>query len=481
MATIVTNEILWHNSQTLETQIWFMDGLRRDSRATVFGENNEEAFVGPPFHIVGTGDFNRDGVADILWYNTETGESQIWFMDGRRIGNRGTVLDENGTIITVGPPFRIAATGDFNRDGVTDVLWYNSETGKMQIWLMDNNRIAGRVPVLGQNGEEVAIGPPFSIKAAGDFNRDGFADIVWHNSESGETQLWFMDGNRLASPQTVLDENGQFIAVFAPFGIEGTADFDTDGAADILWYNAENGLMQVWLMDGNRIKSRVPVLGDDAQPISIAPPFHIVGSGAARVMREVAVRYLGFHCFGETDEFSGSDEPYFTFGVVPTDARRGGAPQTRVYEDVDAGNTRADLIELYHGLPLGAAISVTLSEHDEGNPEEYRENVGRAVERSSDRVIEGLAHIPIFGVPLAVLGEVAAIVALPAITDAVNDLLGTGDDIIGTVGLVLSPEDMVRLSRSGRQDFFGIKAHLETPLISGDGSSYKAYFDVVEA
>jgi hypothetical protein len=47
-------EIIWHNSSTNETQIWFMDRHRLTGRATVLGEDGRPAFVGPPWSIVGT-------------------------------------------------------------------------------------------------------------------------------------------------------------------------------------------------------------------------------------------------------------------------------------------------------------------------------------------------------------------------------------------------------------------------------------------
>ena len=47
--------ILWHNSESNESQIWFMnaggDGITR--RATVVDEHNNNIFVGPPWSIVG--------------------------------------------------------------------------------------------------------------------------------------------------------------------------------------------------------------------------------------------------------------------------------------------------------------------------------------------------------------------------------------------------------------------------------------------
>jgi hypothetical protein len=234
-------------------------------------------------------------------------------------------------------------------------------------------------------------------------------------------------------------------------------------------------------MDGHKIASRATVLGEDGKATFIGPPFSIVGSGVALEMPEIALRYVGFHCFGETNEWSASDEPYFYFGVLPTLVELKKTERTLIYNGVDAGESRGDLKELYRGLPLGGAISISLFEHDEDDPEKYRENVDKAVDAAAEKVVAGLAEVPVVGAPLAVLAHIAFIVTGPAITDFINNALGTEDDFIGSVVLALSPEDMQRLARAELQDFHGIKARLESPLISGDGSSYKAYFDVVEA
>lgn len=108
--------ILWHNSSTNETQIWFMEGARVVGRATVLGEDGSPAFVGPPFSIVGIGDFRgMHGNADILWHNSSTDETQIWFIDGLdgKVISRATVLGEDGSAAFVGPPFSVVGVGDF--------------------------------------------------------------------------------------------------------------------------------------------------------------------------------------------------------------------------------------------------------------------------------------------------------------------------------------------------------------------------------
>jgi hypothetical protein len=49
----------------------------------------------------------------------------------------GTVLSSTGNLGSVFPPWSIAGVGDFNGDGKADILWRNSSTGQVEIWLMN--------------------------------------------------------------------------------------------------------------------------------------------------------------------------------------------------------------------------------------------------------------------------------------------------------------------------------------------------------
>jgi hypothetical protein len=193
---------------------------------------------------------------------------------------------------------------------------------------------------------------------------------------------------------------------------------------------------------------------------------------------KIAVRYTGLMCFGETDSdaLSNSDEPYMIFGVVPTAPGPASALRTGIYEDVDGGEALGDLIELYRGLPYGLLLSVVLMEHDFDDPDKYRDEVKAGVDGASQLVTAAVGTF--LGPLLGAAAGVGLYKAEPYLVDQINGALGTADDFIGQVSLVITPKDMVRLTRAEHQNFHGVLWQLDSPLISGEGASYKAYFDI---
>ncbi|WP_457099409.1 LGFP repeat-containing protein [Microbacterium sp. P5_E9] len=197
-------------------------------------------------------------------------------------------------------------------------------------------------------------------------------------------------------------------------------------------------------------------------------------------LNQVLVHYTGLVCFGETDWDMGSDadEPYAIFGVLsPTG---GVAISTRVYDDVDGGESRPDLIELFRGKPGGLAISTRVMEHDEGDPNKYLGEVKTGVGIAATAITAAVTLIPVVGPILGVAVGTGLAAAKDSIAQAVSDAFGFGDDTIGDSTITLSAKQMVVLSaRTGNTGYKGIGFKAESGLIRGDGASYKTYFGLV--
>jgi hypothetical protein len=79
-----------------------------------------------------TGDFNGNGKADILFQKAGTGQVKIWEMDGTTLAHSSTV---GSTSVNSG--WTAIGTGDFNGDSKSDIIFQNTGTGQVKIWLMN--------------------------------------------------------------------------------------------------------------------------------------------------------------------------------------------------------------------------------------------------------------------------------------------------------------------------------------------------------
>ena len=78
-------------------------------------------------------------------------------------------------------------------------------------------------------------------------NNDGIADLIWENSNSGKVVAWFMDSNGTTESQVELLDKSKW-------EIKEITDMDNDGIADLIWQNSNTGHVIVWLMDINGTK-----------------------------------------------------------------------------------------------------------------------------------------------------------------------------------------------------------------------------------
>jgi VCBS repeat protein len=129
----------------------------------------------------------------------------------------------------------VKGVGDFDGDGADDVLW-RDENGRLRLWYWG---VSTTVDVSWRN-EGGVVGPDWDVKAVGDFNGDGYADIAWRHP-GGDVSIWVMVGSIYT---------GEYYLSGAGLGltrsIQGVADFDGDGRSDLLWRNGTEGGLTIW-------------------------------------------------------------------------------------------------------------------------------------------------------------------------------------------------------------------------------------------
>ena len=247
-------DVLWRNSDGTLAD-WTMNGTTIVSSGIL---NIGGVAVNPDatWSVVGTGDFDGDTRADILWRKSD-GTIAEWSMNGASILSSG-VVNFAGVGVKLDATWSVAGIGDFNGDNKRDVLWRNTD-GTLVEWNMNGSTIiSGGVVMFG------AVKPDatWSVAGVGDFNGDGNSDILWRNS-NGSLAEWQMNGLTITGSGSIT-LGGIPVTPDATWHVVEVGDFNGDSNSDILWRN-DNGAMAEWLMNGNTIMQSVtPNLGGTA-------------------------------------------------------------------------------------------------------------------------------------------------------------------------------------------------------------------------
>jgi FG-GAP-like repeat len=194
-------------------------------------------------------DFNSDGHSDYLLYNSNTRQTAIWYLN-----NNVFTGSANGPVVPGG--WSVVGVADFNRDSHPDYLLFNSTSRATVIWYMNNN-----VRIGSTSGPVLPAG--WSVAAVADFNLDGYPDYLLNNANTGGTVVWYMRNN-------VHIGSAPGPAVPAGWSVAGVADFNGDNHPDYLLFNPGTHGTVIWYMSG------VTRIGSHAGP-TVAQGYDVVG------------------------------------------------------------------------------------------------------------------------------------------------------------------------------------------------------------
>lgn len=212
------SDVVLTHAATGSVYYWLMDGAsQRSGRAS--------AVTLPGYTLRGSGDFNADGRADLLYSNATT----VRMLLGRTDGDF-----TNSAVADLPSGWAVGGIGDVDADGKADVVLTHAATGSVYYWLMDGaSQRSGRASA-------VTV-PGFTLRAVADFNADGRADLLFSNASTVRLLVGRADGD--FTNTVVADLPSGWV-------VGGAGDIDADGKADIILSHAATGSVYYWLMDG---------------------------------------------------------------------------------------------------------------------------------------------------------------------------------------------------------------------------------------
>jgi len=197
------------------------------------------------------GDFNGDDIPDMAVADTNGNCVSIL------IGN-GDGSFQNEITYPVGHGPVSIATGDFNNDGVADLVVADYTAPDVSVMLGNGDgtfQAASPFPA-GSGPRSVVVG---------DFNSDGFMDLAVANVDEATVSIFLGNGDGTFQPQSTLVTEG------GPYSL-ATADLNNDGILDLVVANRNSNTVSIFLGNGNgTFQNQVNL------PTGLAPDAVVVG------------------------------------------------------------------------------------------------------------------------------------------------------------------------------------------------------------
>jgi hypothetical protein len=347
------------------------------------------------------GDVNGDGFSDII-----VGASEFDKISGRDEGKAyvyqyfpNRIVDYNETWSYIGEGeynytgCDIASAGDVNGDGYEDLLVgsyrYYDYKGKVELFHGSASGL-GSIPDWIYYGENYGDYFGYSLSSAGDFNADGFDDVIigayGYNSEEGKIYIFF-GSNKGLSNSPDFTEDGSFSGGRYGYCVSSAGDVNGDGFSDVvvgtpyqssltgrvyLYYGFDTGFISTisgWYDTGESgttgqfgysVSSAGDVNGDGCSDILVGAPYYETNDG------KVYCYYGSPSGLGETFNWNYTVDSGEEIGECVSST---GDVNGDGYDDIMVGAPHQQKAYLFHGSasglgddPAGGGSSLASSE-----------------------------------------------------------------------------------------------------------------------
>jgi hypothetical protein len=225
--------LVWMNNATQDVTVNYYGG----AGGAVYQGWNWLANPGyPGWRVVGAADFDGDGTPDVVWMNITTRQVTVHYYGGPD----GSVYQGWAFLEPIGfPGWHVAALGDFDGNGVPDLVWMNDTTRQVTVHYFGGTNGS---TYLGWNWLEINGFPGWTVVGAADFDQNGVPDLIWQNDTTRQVTVHYFGGTGGATDigWNWLNSGGE-----PGWTVAGANDFNADGVPDLVWYNQSTGQVSV--------------------------------------------------------------------------------------------------------------------------------------------------------------------------------------------------------------------------------------------
>jgi hypothetical protein len=144
--------------------------------------------------LVGAGDFDRNGVPDLVYMNTSSRQVVVNYY-----GGAGGATEIGWAYLNSGGEpagWSVAAVADMNGDGIPDLIWQYVGTSANQVTVNYYGGAGGAVYQGWANLYAEPLG--WTVAAAADFNGNGTPDLIWQNTTTRQVIVDYYDSQSRA-------------------------------------------------------------------------------------------------------------------------------------------------------------------------------------------------------------------------------------------------------------------------------------------
>ena len=215
-----TPDLVWQNLTTSQVTVNYY-GLA-GGVPTLSGWNWLNAAGAPGWTVVGAIDMNADGIPDLIWQNNTSKQVTVNFYGG--VG--GAVYEGWNWMNSTGAPgWTVAGVANFNGNGEPDLVWQNLTTAQVTVDYYD----FGGAVYQGWNWLNTATNTGWKLVGTGDFDGDGVPDLVWENTATRQVTVNYYGG---AGGATLTGWAYLNTAGAPGWSVVAVADFNGDGVPD---------------------------------------------------------------------------------------------------------------------------------------------------------------------------------------------------------------------------------------------------------